>query len=377
MTAINPPFALQNAGATHTAENDRMMLSAMFAGTRAAASLVGRGGVSYAGPSTGGLKVLAQGTPDMTVAVNAGHCYIPGTEGSKQGVYSCTNDATVTVAIATAHASLPRIDIIVAKVQDSVYSGATDAWSLVAVTGTAAGSPVAPSAPANSITLAQVAVAAAVTSINNGNITDTRIFHAATGGVINCLSTSRPATNVIPFGQQIYETDTGLQKFLHTDSSWFPMQPLFARKTADETVTSSATPQNDDHLFLTYDANAVYTVELVVFTVVAGTVVDMNMDFTWGASATFTVGPVSPDTTYAGSTGATMEPRPAALSDATSPSNTMALGSGASGVTATIVGLLVSGGSSGTLQMRWAQNSSNGAGLTMKAGSWMRLIRMT
>ena len=42
------------------------------------------------------------------------------------------------------------------------------------MTGTPAGSPSPPSAPANSFTLAQVAVAANATSITSGNITDQR-----------------------------------------------------------------------------------------------------------------------------------------------------------------------------------------------------------
>ena len=44
------------------------------------------------------------------------------------------------------------------------------------IAGTPAGSPVAPALPANSISLATVAVGAAVTQINSGNITDTRVL---------------------------------------------------------------------------------------------------------------------------------------------------------------------------------------------------------
>ena len=111
----------------------------------------------------------------MAVSIAAGHVLINGTETANQGLYVAFNDAATTVAIATADPSQPRIDRVVVKVQDSFYSGATNAVSFAVVTGTPAGSPVAPAAPANSLTLALVAVAAGATSIVNANITDSRV----------------------------------------------------------------------------------------------------------------------------------------------------------------------------------------------------------
>lgn len=121
------------------------------------------------------LAVSEKGTPDMSVDVATGRCFILGSEDTYQGTYFCDNRGTQNVAVTPADPTNPRIDLVVAKVQDSEYSGATNAWSLAVVEGAAAGVPVAPTAPANSITLAQVAVAAAAGSIVNANITDTRI----------------------------------------------------------------------------------------------------------------------------------------------------------------------------------------------------------
>jgi hypothetical protein len=59
-------------------------------------------------------------------------------------------------------------------VRDAFYSGANNDVIFQVVAGTPAGSPVAPALPANSISLATVAVGAAVTQINTANITDTR-----------------------------------------------------------------------------------------------------------------------------------------------------------------------------------------------------------
>jgi hypothetical protein len=158
MTALNPPLDLQNR-TDHTAQGDRLLLRSIW-------SIGGR-------VRSGDLAVAAQGSPNMSVTVSAGGAIVPGTENTYQGTYHCFNDAAVTVTIAAADTTNPRIDLIVAKVQDAFYSGATNAWSLAAVTGTPAGVPVAPAAPANSITLATVAVAANVTSITNANITNT------------------------------------------------------------------------------------------------------------------------------------------------------------------------------------------------------------
>jgi hypothetical protein len=145
----------------------------------------------------------------MTVNVASGVVFVPGTEVAAQGVYFCENDATVNLSIATAPGTgLNRIDLVVARVQDSFYSGGTNAWSLFVVTGTAAASPSAPTPPSNAVILAQIFVGANVTSITTGNITDTRYpYAAALGGISVARSTARPA-NPSQY-ETIIETDTG------------------------------------------------------------------------------------------------------------------------------------------------------------------------
>lgn len=160
MTVRNPAVFLQ-AGA-HPAEDVR----------RALDLLAGGAGVYEA--AGGALAVTESGTPGMSVSVAGGRCVIVGDEGTYQGAYFCENRGAQAVTITAADVADPRVDLIVAKVQDSNYSGAVDAWSLVAVAGTPAASPLAPTAPANSITLATVAVAAAASSILDANITDLR-----------------------------------------------------------------------------------------------------------------------------------------------------------------------------------------------------------
>lgn len=147
---------------TYTAETDRALVASVFS--------MGGGVVR----STD-CAVTQNGTPNMSVNVAPGFVVVPGTENSLQGSYLCWIDATKNVTIAAANATNPRIDLIVARVRDAAYSGASNTFAVEAVTGTAAASPAAPATPANSIVLAHVSVAAADTTIVTGDITDKRV----------------------------------------------------------------------------------------------------------------------------------------------------------------------------------------------------------
>jgi hypothetical protein len=61
-------------------------------------------------------------------------------------------------------------------VNDAYYTGSSNNVVLQVVAGTPAGSPVAPATPANSISLATVAIAAGATALTTANITDTRVL---------------------------------------------------------------------------------------------------------------------------------------------------------------------------------------------------------
>jgi len=138
---------------------------------QAIAALVGQAGVVAAGD----LAVAQSASPAMSVSVAAGVAIIEGTDVALiQGNYSFVNDGPVTVVIAAAHATLDRVDAVIAQIQDAFYAGASNTPQLVAVTGTPAGSPVVPALPTSSMLLATVAVVHASTSVLNANITDAR-----------------------------------------------------------------------------------------------------------------------------------------------------------------------------------------------------------
>jgi hypothetical protein len=160
MTVRTPPSWLQNG--SHPAENDRLTTQALWATT---------------GIINSASLAVTQNTPaGLSVVVASGWAAIVGTTQANMGTYVTYNDANVVLSLNTANPTNPRIDLICATVNDAYYTGSLNNVVIQAIAGTPAGSPVAPSLPANSITLATVAVGAGATAITNANITDTRVL---------------------------------------------------------------------------------------------------------------------------------------------------------------------------------------------------------
>jgi hypothetical protein len=159
MTLQTPPSWLQ-AG-SYPAQYDRLTAQALWATT----GTIG----------TSSLAISPNSPVGMSVRVASGWAAIIGTTTINMGVYTIFNDATDTLTITTSDPTNPRIDLVCATVRDAFYSGANNDVIFQVIAGTPAGSPVAPALPANSISLATVAVGAAVTQINSGDITDTRV----------------------------------------------------------------------------------------------------------------------------------------------------------------------------------------------------------
>jgi hypothetical protein len=159
MTLVSPPSWLQSG--SYPAESDRLTQQALYATT----GIIG----------TSSLKVTPNSPAGMSVRVALGWAAVVGTTQANMGVYTFYNNATEVLTITTADPTNPRIDRIVATVRDAYYSGTFNDVIFQVLPGTPAGSPVAPAVPANSISLATIAVGAGVTQINAGNITDQRV----------------------------------------------------------------------------------------------------------------------------------------------------------------------------------------------------------
>jgi hypothetical protein len=160
MTLRTPPSWLQNG--SHPAENDRLTTQALWATT----------GII----NSSSLAVTQNSPVGMSVIIAGGWAAIVGTTQANMGTYVGYNDAPTVVAITTANPTNPRIDLVCMTVQDAYYTGSSNNVVFQVVAGTPASSPVVPSVPANSIALAEVAVAAGALSITTGNITDRRVL---------------------------------------------------------------------------------------------------------------------------------------------------------------------------------------------------------
>ena len=219
MAAVSPASYIQAVG--HSAKSDRLSLGTLLEPGSAADPLMIRGGVKPYGTSVqGSMRVTASGTPDNKSNVAAGSVVIPATNG---GAYVGHNDGAVVITHTAAHATLDRIDLVIAQVRDAEVSGVDNDFRIVAVAGTPAGSPVAPATPANSYVLAQIMIrdlasTGGSTVIASGDITDRRVPLAAAGGIIPIPASGLGA--VTPhLGTSVWKTDTK-QLVVWDGSAW-------------------------------------------------------------------------------------------------------------------------------------------------------------
>jgi hypothetical protein len=153
------------------------------------------------------------------------------------------------------------------------------------------------------------------------------------------------------------------------------MLPLFAYKTADESITSTTTLQDDNELSVAVEASAIYTVD--AFLMWSGNETgDIKFGHTFPAG-TMHWGMVGPDDTDAGfsTAGTRGNGEWFARQNQSSPTGTIQFAASTAILVGHMSGLLFTG-SAGTFTTQWAQNFSNGTATTVKAGSWLRLDRV-
>lgn len=129
------------------------------------------------------------GTGNFTCTVGPFNCVVDGTSNSLQGAYWAALDSATTVTINAASTSA-RIDLISLQIQDNAYDGSGQNRGQILYTAGTPGSGVAPTAPANSISLWTVPVAANATSVNFASATAQFPYTAAAGGIVPVRSAS-------------------------------------------------------------------------------------------------------------------------------------------------------------------------------------------
>jgi len=117
-----------------------------------------------------GLAVVQTSGVSMGVRIGAGRAFIEGTTTTLQGMYNAVNDAFTTVPLAGSDSTYARYDLIVLQIRDADVSGSTNEAVFLPITGTPSSSPQVPAAPASSLVLARVLVAANASTISNAAI---------------------------------------------------------------------------------------------------------------------------------------------------------------------------------------------------------------
>jgi hypothetical protein len=104
-------------------------------------------------------------------------------------VYTLTNDGNEPVTFQPAHPTLPRIDLVVARVYDAEAGGADQPPAIYAIPGDPNNNPVVPAVPAGAIPLQQVRYnansnAPVITDVRTGPITERQIINGQNSGNI-------------------------------------------------------------------------------------------------------------------------------------------------------------------------------------------------
>jgi hypothetical protein len=255
-TLSNPPLYMLNT--TYQAADFRAALCAAWLSA----------GVIRA--SSTSLKATQLGTPALAVQVAAGYAVLTDNRGAAgSNMFLAGTGASQTqVALATADATNPRIDLIVIRVRNTEFGDGSTAGSLEAITGTPAVSPAAPATPNGCVALATVAVGANATQILTVNITDARTYAVpVSAGVVPRGSTAnRPATGGTTDAVIYQNTDSNSLEFWN-GSAWTAVggggTTMYGASATGTTVASSSTYDSAASItFTTTAANTKWLIEL-------------------------------------------------------------------------------------------------------------------
>lgn len=151
--------------------------------------------------------------------------------------------------------------------------------------------------------------------------------------------------------------------------------PLRADKTIDESVTSSTVLQNDDELSVPVGLNATYDFEAFILTMVAGSVVDIQVAWAFPAGATLIDGGIGPEVALGSGADISQGKWQANTIDFTSPSTARTYGSSSIATNILLKGTLITTNTAGNLTFQWAQAASSGTPQKVLGGSWLRAWR--
>lgn len=135
-----------------------------------------------------------------------------------------------------------------------------------------------------------------------------------------------------------------------------------ARKSSDETINNTSGYQDDDELFVPVEANATY-VGWLHFNYLSQAAAAFKYQFTTpaGSNLPFWSFIGSSPFTYGGSAGG----------------GVVGLAGTGANLPCDAWGLIIIGGTAGTMRMQWAQNVANASNTIVRAGSYLALWRLS
>jgi hypothetical protein len=157
-----------------------------------------------------------------------------------------------------------------------------------------------------------------------------------------------------------------------TAAALIAILPVPAIKTADESLASSTTLQNDNELVCVGAANTNYKVDLALLaTEATGTGIDIKLAFTQPTGCVLDLAVVAPHLGWVSSAGAQLEVEWAGWQAETGTTTSAKSFGTLNGVNFSyhFRGTWRVGSTAGSLQLQWAQNTSAGGNLTVKSGS--------
>ena len=185
----------------------------------------------------------------------------------------------------------------------------------------------------------------------------------------------RTARNAAPTSGEISFLTTPGQHYRYngTAAAWWELYPVTAYKaTETQVVNNSTVLVNDSHLAVALQANAIYALSGYIASD-SGTTADIKFDWTGPAGFTMPMwGGARLDTAAGGFVGNLN-----ALSSAAATTIIVATGAAIGSPTSiNLGGAVLTAGTAGTLQLRWAQNTLEAVNTRVKAGSWIAITRV-
>jgi len=260
MAPIQPAYVMQNE-TNHPAQLFRMALAGLTPSSNMPAGATSPGGGVH--PAWGN-RLAVTGTAGLTVNVNTGLVYLPGTT-AWQGCYAGYNTASVAVTIPTISGTQWRRDYIVAKQDDTAFGDGDDNWVIIDVPGTNSSSApgALPALPNNCVPLAIVVCTPGMTVTNGGGtVVDARQY-CSLPGPIPTTSANRPSLSC-PEGTMWYELDTHSMGIIVSGAYVYLFTTLGASAvnfwtTSNQTIVSS-TPVVVTGLSTTVQAGGTYRI---------------------------------------------------------------------------------------------------------------------